>query len=206
MIEPIDQTVLDPTGGAGPRDPQHVARRPASLDGMTIGLLDISKPRGNVFLDRVEEHLARPGLGGAALRQAHLHQAGADRPPPGDRRAAATWSSRPSPIEAAARRAVCTTSPISRAAACRGCSWRPRSSSPGPRRPVRRPGVPGGRGLRGPSDPGPHRRRDASPGRRRHRPGGGGAGGRERVLAADLTGRHRQPPDRPGRPASRRPW
>ena len=27
---------------------------PTSLDGLTIGLLDISKPRGDVFLDRLE--------------------------------------------------------------------------------------------------------------------------------------------------------
>lgn len=30
---------------------------PDSLDGKVVGLLDISKPRGNVFLDRIEEQL-----------------------------------------------------------------------------------------------------------------------------------------------------
>jgi hypothetical protein len=35
--------------------------RPESLAGLTVGLLDISKPRGNVFLDRVEERLAALG-------------------------------------------------------------------------------------------------------------------------------------------------
>jgi hypothetical protein len=35
--------------------------RPASLDGRTVGLLDISKPRGDVFLDRLAERLAAHG-------------------------------------------------------------------------------------------------------------------------------------------------
>ena len=53
-------TVLDPTGELRParREP---AVRPESLAGLTVGLLDISKPRGNVFLDRVSERLS--GLG-----------------------------------------------------------------------------------------------------------------------------------------------
>lgn len=36
--------------------------RPASLDGLTVGLLDISKPRGDVFLDRVAELLTERGV------------------------------------------------------------------------------------------------------------------------------------------------
>ena len=52
--------VLDPTGELSP-----VAReltvRPATLDGLTIGLLDISKPRGDVFLDRLEQRLTAIG-------------------------------------------------------------------------------------------------------------------------------------------------
>lgn len=35
--------------------------RPASVRGKTIGLLDISKPRGNVFLDRLELRLTEFG-------------------------------------------------------------------------------------------------------------------------------------------------
>ena len=31
--------------------------RPESLAGLTVGLLDISKPRGDIFLDRLEERL-----------------------------------------------------------------------------------------------------------------------------------------------------
>ena len=53
--------VLDPTAE---RDPAHRTRleRPASLDGRTVGLLDISKPRGDVFLNRLEELLTARGL------------------------------------------------------------------------------------------------------------------------------------------------
>jgi hypothetical protein len=36
--------------------------RPASLQGKTVGLLDISKPRGNVFLDRIEQRLNDLGV------------------------------------------------------------------------------------------------------------------------------------------------
>ena len=50
-------TVLDPTGEQSPEHRERVPR-PESLTGLTVGLLDISKPRGNVFLDRVEERLA----------------------------------------------------------------------------------------------------------------------------------------------------
>ncbi len=55
------RVLLDPTGErAAPT--REAAPRPASLDGRTVGLLDISKPRGNVFLDRVEEQLTGRGL------------------------------------------------------------------------------------------------------------------------------------------------
>jgi len=36
--------------------------RPASLDGLAVAILDISKARGNVFLDRVAERLAAQGI------------------------------------------------------------------------------------------------------------------------------------------------
>ena len=36
--------------------------RPESLDGLTIGLLDISKARGDVFLDRLDVRLRERGL------------------------------------------------------------------------------------------------------------------------------------------------
>jgi hypothetical protein len=49
-------TILDPTDERVPvnREP---TRRPEHVTG-TVGLLDISKPRGNVLLDRLEEQLA----------------------------------------------------------------------------------------------------------------------------------------------------
>lgn len=52
--------VLDPTGELRPQTRERVPW-PESLDGLTVGLLDISKPRGNVFLDRVEERLTALG-------------------------------------------------------------------------------------------------------------------------------------------------
>ena len=48
--------VLDPTDESTPQVIEQSAR-PASLTGKTVGLLDISKARGDVFLDRVEEQL-----------------------------------------------------------------------------------------------------------------------------------------------------
>ena len=54
-------TVLDPTGEQAPETRERVPR-PESLSGLTVGLLDISKPRGNVFLDRVEERLTQMGV------------------------------------------------------------------------------------------------------------------------------------------------
>lgn len=53
--------VLDPTAETTPGH-RPAAQRLASLDGAVIGLVDISKPRGDVFLDRVEERLVARGL------------------------------------------------------------------------------------------------------------------------------------------------
>ncbi|MDE0834453.1 MAG: hypothetical protein OSA36_09185 [Acidimicrobiales bacterium] len=58
MTEPV--TVLDPTAEAIPAQ-RSLNPRPANLDGLTVGLLDISKPRGDVFLDRIEEGLTAQG-------------------------------------------------------------------------------------------------------------------------------------------------
>jgi hypothetical protein len=54
------RVVLDPTGE---RSPATRARLPrlASLGGRRIGLLDISKARGDIFLDRVESLLRARG-------------------------------------------------------------------------------------------------------------------------------------------------
>ena len=53
--------VLDPTNETVPQQRERTAR-PSSLDGLTVGLLDISKPRGDRFLDRIEERLGERGL------------------------------------------------------------------------------------------------------------------------------------------------
>jgi hypothetical protein len=54
------RAILDPTGERTVAERERVAR-PASLAGLTVGLLDISKPRGNVFLDRIEQRLGEVG-------------------------------------------------------------------------------------------------------------------------------------------------
>ena len=53
--------VLDPTGELAPVERPRVARAAASVEGLTVGLLDISKPRGDVFLDRLEALLRERG-------------------------------------------------------------------------------------------------------------------------------------------------
>jgi hypothetical protein len=52
--------VLDPTSESAPATRTRLAR-PSSLEGQTIGLLDISKPRGDVFLDEIERQLIDRG-------------------------------------------------------------------------------------------------------------------------------------------------
>ena len=56
----MTKVVLDPTGE---RSVPHRERlpRPSTLHGQVIGLLDISKPRGDVFLDRLEQLLLASG-------------------------------------------------------------------------------------------------------------------------------------------------
>jgi hypothetical protein len=50
-------TILDPTDERVPVR-RALSRRPEAIGaGTTIALLDISKPRGNVFLDRLEQQL-----------------------------------------------------------------------------------------------------------------------------------------------------
>jgi hypothetical protein len=57
--------VLDPTSERNVVERERLAR-PSSLDGLTVGLLDISKPRGDVFLNRIEERLV--GIGANVKR------------------------------------------------------------------------------------------------------------------------------------------
>ena len=55
-----DRVLLDPTSE---RDPAVRSRLPrlTSLDGLTVGLLDISKARGDLFLDRLEQRIRGRG-------------------------------------------------------------------------------------------------------------------------------------------------
>jgi hypothetical protein len=55
------RVVLDPTSEARPPRRESPAR-PSSFAGITVGLLDISKPRGDVFLDRLEARLRERGV------------------------------------------------------------------------------------------------------------------------------------------------
>lgn len=52
--------LLDPTSERSPARRERLPRL-AGLAGRTVGLLDISKPRGDRFLDRIEERLAERG-------------------------------------------------------------------------------------------------------------------------------------------------
>ncbi len=54
-------TILDPTGEQSVTTRERLDR-PGSIAGRTVGLLDISKPRGDVFLDRLEERLTADGV------------------------------------------------------------------------------------------------------------------------------------------------
>ena len=54
-------TLLDPTGELDPAARQALAK-PEKLDGLTVGLLDISKARGDVFLDRIDTLLGDRGI------------------------------------------------------------------------------------------------------------------------------------------------
>ncbi|MBI5606113.1 MAG: hypothetical protein HY879_22490 [Deltaproteobacteria bacterium] len=53
--------LLDPTAERSPEMREQL-RRPGDLKGITIGLLNISKPRGDIFLDEVEKQLTGQGL------------------------------------------------------------------------------------------------------------------------------------------------
>ncbi len=55
-------TILDPTDERVPLQ-RTLSRRPEAVTG-TVALLDISKPRGNVLIDRLEERLMErlPGI------------------------------------------------------------------------------------------------------------------------------------------------
>jgi hypothetical protein len=53
--------VLDPTNEVRPPVRERLPRL-AGLEGLTLGLLDIAKPRGDVFLNRLEELFSAKGV------------------------------------------------------------------------------------------------------------------------------------------------
>jgi hypothetical protein len=60
VAEGASRVILDPTSERSPATRERLAR-PASITGLTVGLLDISKARGNIYLDRIEELLVERG-------------------------------------------------------------------------------------------------------------------------------------------------
>lgn len=57
----VSNILLDPTAERTPAV-RALQPRPATLEGLIVGILDISKARGNVFLDRIAEQLAARGV------------------------------------------------------------------------------------------------------------------------------------------------
>ena len=53
--------LLDPTSERRPEARERLQRQ-SSLKGLTLGLLDISKARGNIFLDTLEEMFVSEGV------------------------------------------------------------------------------------------------------------------------------------------------
>ena len=57
----MTEILLDPTGEREPAMRQPLPK-PAALAGLTLGLLDISKARGNIFLDRLAALFTEQGV------------------------------------------------------------------------------------------------------------------------------------------------
>ncbi len=53
--------MLDPTNERSPVRRQRL-QRPEKLEGLTVGLLDISKARGDIFLDKLDNLLRDKGI------------------------------------------------------------------------------------------------------------------------------------------------
>ncbi len=56
----MTRVLLDPTSERSPARRERLPRLD-SLDGKTVGLLDISKPRGDIFLNRLQLELEKRG-------------------------------------------------------------------------------------------------------------------------------------------------
>ena len=54
-------TLMDPTSERSPESLQPLSRL-TDLSGKTVALLDISKPRGDIFIDRLEDLLVQKGI------------------------------------------------------------------------------------------------------------------------------------------------
>jgi hypothetical protein len=57
----VDRVLIDPTSEREATT-RPLAERPSTIEGKTIGLLDIRKPRGDVFLDRLQALLTERGV------------------------------------------------------------------------------------------------------------------------------------------------
>ena len=66
-----EHILLDPTAETAPAVQPRLAR-PPSIAGMTIGLLDIAKMRGDEFLDRLDELLTARGHAVKRYRKKHF--------------------------------------------------------------------------------------------------------------------------------------
>lgn len=63
-----DTVLIDPTNELDPAQ-RSGASALATLHDGSLALLDIAKPRGSVFLDRIELHLAKRGIGVERFRK-----------------------------------------------------------------------------------------------------------------------------------------
>jgi hypothetical protein len=66
-----ENILLDPTAETSPAAQPRLAR-PRSIAGLTIGLLDIAKMRGDEFLDRLDELLTERGHVVKRYRKKHF--------------------------------------------------------------------------------------------------------------------------------------
>jgi hypothetical protein len=64
----VTRLLLDPTSELSPAQRERLPRL-AGLAGRRVGLLDISKPRGDVFLNRLEARLRERGADVARYRK-----------------------------------------------------------------------------------------------------------------------------------------
>jgi len=56
----VNRVLLDPTSERSPAQRERLPRLD-TLEGKTVGLLDISKPRGDIFLNRLQLELEKRG-------------------------------------------------------------------------------------------------------------------------------------------------